>query len=373
MGLALGVVAGEAMLRVLGIDYRPHMRNRVYFAEPDPVLGWRNRRGMSGPYGGDEFLTWVTINEAGQRGPSHPEHRSDAYRVAILGDSQAWGDGVADHQLFAALLDRDGVEALNFSCPGYGTDQQLLAFDHLAVRYAPDVALIVVYVGNDLADNLSRGTWQYPKPYFEIAGSGELVLRGVPVPASPILHGAIEVYRGVMRHSALLNVLSEASKGPWPGLFATDRASAAPREVSHSFYTRDMTPRDRLGFVITARLLVEAAEHARAIGARPVVLILPELWQIEVANQPARRERLRAIGVQWRRPQQVFARVLGEAGVEVIDALPTLARASEGGFRSGDHTYYRRGRHLNARGHEVIARLLRARLGLRHPDRQPDS
>ena len=43
---------------------------------------------------------------------------------------------------------------------------------------------------------------------------------------------------------------------------------------------------------LTSRLLVEFARHVRAIGAEPVVLIIPELWQVEVLGDPARRAAL---------------------------------------------------------------------------------
>lgn len=366
-GTLLGVLAGEAVARLVGFRFRPHMRNRVYFAQPDPLLGWRNRPGLAGPYGGDEFLTWVTINEAGQRGPWHPVQRVPGKRrIAVLGDSQTWGDGVGDDETFVALLDGGDTEVLSFSCPGWGTDQELLALDNDAARYAPDVVLLAFFAGNDLLDNLSRGTFQYPKPYFTLESSGALLLRGVPVPYSEAMHALIEVYRAAMRYSAFLNAIAETSRKDWSfaGPREAQAAPVAPVDVPHSHYTADYTAKDVVRFALTARLLREAARHARAIGARPVVLLLPELWQVEVYNDRAWRGRLRAIGAEFRRPQRILRDALEADGVEVIDALPALARASRGGWESGRHTYYREWRHLNARGHAVLADLLAARLGI---------
>ncbi len=363
-GILLGVLAGEVMARLVGFRFRPHMRNRVYFAQPDPLLGWRNRPRLAGPYGGDEFLTWVTINEAGQRGPWHPLQRVPGKRrIAVLGDSQTWGDGVGDDETFVALLDGGDTEVLSFSCPGWGTDQELLALDNDAARYAPDVMLVAFFAGNDLLDNLSRGTFQYPKPYFTLERSGALLLRGVPVPYSPAMHALIEVYRAAMRYSAFLNAIAEISRKDWT-FTAPRKAHAATVDVPHSHYTADYTAKDVLRFALTARLLHEAARHARAIGARPVVLLLPELWQVEVYNDRAWRRRLREVGVEFRRPQRILRDALEADGVEVIDALPALARASRGGWETGRHTYYREWRHLNARGHAVLAELLAARLGI---------
>jgi len=360
-GILLGVLLGELVARAVGFEFRPHMRNRVYFAEPDPLLGWRNRAGFAGPYGGDEFLTWVSINEHGQRGPAHPHARvAGKRRIAVLGDSQTWGDGVADDETFVALLDGGDTEVLSFATPGWGTDQQLLVLDEQAAGFSPDVVVLALFIGNDLNDNVNRGTFQYPKPYFTLEDDGRLVLRGVPVPYSRAMHALIEVYRGLMRHSALLNAIAEASRKD-----STPREPQPSNALNNSIYVAEPTPQDRHRFAVTSRLLEEVVRHVRALGAEPVVLIIPELWQVEVFNDPQRRAALRAIGADFRRPQRVFAAVAHAAGAQVVDALPALARATRRSqARGGPHTYYREWRHLNALGHAAIAELLGARLGV---------
>ena len=40
-GILLGLLLGEVIAYAMGFAFRPHLRNRVYFAEPDPWLGWR--------------------------------------------------------------------------------------------------------------------------------------------------------------------------------------------------------------------------------------------------------------------------------------------------------------------------------------------
>ncbi|HEY8515359.1 MAG TPA: SGNH/GDSL hydrolase family protein [Candidatus Binatia bacterium] len=364
-GVALGLAAGEVVARLVGFEFRPHMRNRVYFAQPDPLLGWRNRPGVAGPYGGDEFLTWVTINPAGQRGPLHPVERVPGRRrIAFLGDSQTWGDGVADNQTFVARLDGGDTEALSFSCPGWGTDQQLLALRSDAQRYRPDVVVLATFVGNDLRDNTSRGTFQYPKPYFTVQDDGSLRLEGVPVPYSRAMHALIEGYRAVMRRSAVLNAIAEISRKDW----SVRSASAVQPSVAlaQSVYTAELSPEDAQRLDLTVRLMREVARETRAIGAEPVVLIIPELWQVEVYNDRELRRRLQESGADFRRPQRVLRAAMEADGIEVIDALPALARASRRLARAGQHTYYPQWRHLNANGHAVLARLLASRLGVKH-------
>ncbi len=365
LGLVVGVAAGEIGARVFGFEFHPHMRNRIYFAEPDRRLGWRNRPGASGPYGGNEFETWVTINADGQRGPSHPLGRTPGvHRIAVLGDSQAWGDGVGDDETFAALLDRESggaVEVLDFACPGYGTDQELLLFDEEAVRWRPDVVVVAAFVGNDPKDNLSEGNWQYPKPFFEFGPDDALRLRGVPIEPRPLVQGTIAVYRAIMRRSALVNAIAEATNGtaPPPGARLPEHPT-----IYNSMYAAEPDAAARRGLDTTARLLVELARHVRAAGARPLVLLVPELWQIDVSAMPRWRAELTAQGADWRRPQRVLREALRAEGVAVVDALPALVRAARTSADGGPHVFLRQWRHLNQRGHAVIARRLRPNLGL---------
>ncbi len=361
-GLLLGIGIGELAARALGFRYRPHMRNRVYFAEPDTNRGWRNRADIAGPYGGDEFLTWVTINDAGQRGPSHPVDRTlSETRVAILGDSQAWGDGVGDDETFAALLDGPDYEVLNFAVLGYGTDQELLTFEQEATKYRADIVVITAYMGNDLHDNVFEGTVQFPKPWFRLEEDGTLELRGVPVKHSRLLQLVVELYRGAMRHSAILNAMAET---------AADEKAVEPdgRErwqldgrPMRSVYTAQPTETDERALRLTARLLGEIGQRVRATGAEPLVLLLPERWQVEAAGNAAWRDELRQSAIDWRRPQKVMRRSLEADGIPVLDALLPLARVSRGPS-GGDRTYYPRWGHLTAVGHRAVADLLRPRL-----------
>lgn len=366
-GLLLGSGLGEALARIAGVEFHPHLRNRVYFAEPDPLLGWRNRPGASGPYGGNEFRTRVTIDGHGQRGsrPHRPDRAAGSWRVALLGDSQAWGDGVGDDETFAALLEdragRAGLEVLNFACPGYGSDQELLVLGRDVPPWSPDVVVVAVYVGNDPADNLSRGTYQYPKPFFEVGPDGGLELRGVPVPTHRWLTAATEAYRALMRRSALLNAIAETTNGTAP-----DPAAKLPARptVYSSIYEREPGDRARRGLPMTVRLIAEIVRRARDSGARPIVLLLPELWQVDIAIRPAWRADLRARGIDWQRPQRFLRRGLAGLRVEIVDALPALARASRRSPDGGPHTFRRQWRHLDPNGHRVVARVLGARLGL---------
>jgi lysophospholipase L1-like esterase len=103
------------------------------------------------------------INAAGLRGPEVEEEKSaGVVRVAVLGDSIAFGYWVAEADAFPRQLEgllntgrRDGrAEVLNFGVPGYNLDQELEVLRAHALRYRPD-ALVVALCLNDLESALS--------------------------------------------------------------------------------------------------------------------------------------------------------------------------------------------------------------------------
>lgn len=358
-GIVLGLSLGELSARLIGFRYRPHMQNRVYFTEPDPVRGWRNRASVSGPYGQDEFLTWVSMNSLGQRGgPRTLERAGERARIAILGDSQTWGDGVADHETFAHLLDSDRFDVLNFGVMGYGTDQALLQYVVEAAAFDPDVVVITAFLGNDLRDNLSTGSFQFPKPVFRIDSSGELCLEGVPVRHSTLLAAAVNVYRFALRHSHLLNAFAEIWTPPSPEPVRGYRSWVERGRPMRPVFQADSGDPTPDALEITARLLEDLSRTVRATGASPIVVLLPDVWQIEVALDPEWQSDLDRSSVDWRRPQNVLRRRLEAMSVPVLSMLQPLARSEA----AGDPIYYPRWRHLTASGHRVVARELERQL-----------
>lgn len=99
----------------------------------------------------------IRINAGGFRGP-------DVYflpargitRVAILGDSQAFGMNLAESDTLAGALERklntisrkEKFEVLNFGVPGYNTEQEMLVFRQKVWAYHPSV-IVLYYSLND--------------------------------------------------------------------------------------------------------------------------------------------------------------------------------------------------------------------------------
>jgi hypothetical protein len=126
------VVLGLPLEALLRTDYsKRHLLGR-YGAWPDDLVQYRNSRRYRDVEHEVEKPTGVT-------------------RIVILGDSFAFGQGVADEEIFARVLARmvgPQVEVINMAKGGWGTVNQFMAFQREGLAYEPDV-VIVAAVTND--------------------------------------------------------------------------------------------------------------------------------------------------------------------------------------------------------------------------------
>ena len=115
----ISVLIVEIALRFLGPEVP--LRNAFVFHKFDPVLGRSQIPKSQGQLSGKEFSHPVYINSLGMRDEEIGPKRDDEFRVAFLGDSFTWGQGVSYGERFTELVelvDRK-INALNFGVSGY--------------------------------------------------------------------------------------------------------------------------------------------------------------------------------------------------------------------------------------------------------------
>ena len=189
-GLIIGLGGAEAALRIMDrakagseFDSVDDLRRAMLSdSEGGHAEGSADLREIVTPHPSDKIIydlrpntkvkfqrAQVSINSCGMRDSERPVVKPvNTYRIALLGDSFAFGWGVEQNQTFASVLERNlnrisaergpnapfteplHFEVLNFGVPGYSTFQEVALFEDRVVDFSPD-AVLVYFVQNDFA------------------------------------------------------------------------------------------------------------------------------------------------------------------------------------------------------------------------------
>lgn len=370
LALVLGIAAVELVSRLV---LPPP---RLYPAlVPDRELGFRLPRAteMTTTHGGRTVR--YALNADGFRGPELPDtpKAPGQRRIVLLGDSFVHGSAVGDDEhLFsrvgeAVRSDPGAAPAVYTLCSdAFGTYQELLALRHYGEAIAPDAVVLVVYPRNDVLNNalelagLSVG--DYLRPYAVATDDGRLVTRW-PHPWRARLRGWSRAF------ACIEKALLPAEKDGVDWLEPTRRW----REVSSvralgapawwELYRRDATePAFERAWRVTERLIGVVRDEAEALGARFLVLVVPDALQV---RRDATSQRIayhvRAKGgepiaklLDLNGPER---RILALGERERIDVRCLLGPLRDAtGYGRPDP--YAPDAHLSATGHAIAARVI---------------
>jgi hypothetical protein len=319
---AAALLAGEWIVRAQGPD-RIRLSPARSAIVHSRVYGWQLRANWAVR---DEEGRHISTDAERHRVQAGPSPAADALRVAILGDSVAFGAGVDDHETFASLLAaREGWAVANLAVPGWGTDQSLLRYEREGRRWRPSVVVLNVCLANDLADNMLASYLYdpaWPKPYFTIQ-DGALRRHDEHLVRS---RGRL-AWRWLWEHSHLLNLLAAPRE-------------REPRELGHWMGRRRLAVKDEAAAVrLAVREVQWLQERAGLDGASLLVALHPDRAAFEGRSAPAAGLR----------------DGLAAAGVSVLD-LGARYRDEGWGFEA--LTLDGLG-HLSPQGHAVVAEEIR--------------
>lgn len=156
-GLAVGLLFGEATMRLLG--YSPvHVNPLRAFHQADPVLIYRGRPNVQGRFRRDSFDVLIKHNDRGFRAPAIEADRDAARRrVHAFGDSFTWGWGIESGEVFSDRLQQALPDhaICNYGVNGSGTALHVALLENeIASGVRPGDIVLLMFFQNDFSDNL---------------------------------------------------------------------------------------------------------------------------------------------------------------------------------------------------------------------------
>jgi hypothetical protein len=369
--LAAALLLGEAALRAIGYA-------APIWYQPDPVLGWTLRPGVTGWFR-KEGGALVSVNPAGRRDEHVPMGKPDGvYRIAVLGDSYSEAFQVEREQAYWALLPRllqqcgfqpgKRFQVLNFGVSGYGTGQQYLTLVSRAFLYQPDLVLLQFTNGNDVQNNSAALETEKVRPFFVRGPDGRLRVDDAFAGAASFRRSRslpLELMRQASDRSRVLQLLRDWRKASAAAPAAELAADAGAEQGLEPVVLAP--PRDekwREAWLITEALIAMTADHAQRNGARFLLFSVP--YAIQVHPDRTVRARMESkLGVpDLLYPDQRLAQFGKRSGVPVLPLAPEMQRLAEerGAFFHGfENGGIGRG-HWNPEGHRVAAQLIARRI-----------
>jgi lysophospholipase L1-like esterase len=310
LGAVAALALGEAAARLLVSSKSVSELRGLHEYRPDRSWLYGLRPGAEGRLSqtGDALYR---INSDGYRGPRHARPRpAGGVRVAVLGDSIAFGYGVEEASAFprvlearlAALVPQAGIEVVNLGVGGYNAWNEAELLKDVGITYQPDLVLVQFCI-NDLND---------PSLHFD--AQMRLLLSTIPDAAFPNPN----LRRGPRHSPSRVLAWCAASKfcalvrDRWLAAQESDFDDAAKRAA----FTPIESPDGPEWRWLESRYL-EMASTAERAGARFAVLAFPYPGQLAGRGQDPVQARLLAIARRH--------------GWTLVDPLPAFRAAQAAG------------------------------------------
>lgn len=160
------LIIGEFMVRV--INPVPSLYPRWEYSPEYGHIMYPNVTMVDEVPGQWKFTYYV--NKLGYRGAVIPiSNKYEKKNIVILGDSNAFGQGVNDGEEFPAVMAeqlKDRYDVINLSVAGYGLPQQIRRYYEFGQLYHPTV-IILQFSANDLSDGFYNRVTETNNGMFE--------------------------------------------------------------------------------------------------------------------------------------------------------------------------------------------------------------
>jgi hypothetical protein len=371
-GAVAAVLLFEIVLRVVGfcapIWYRP-----------DSHVGAVLRPGVEGWFK-SEGRTYVRISSAGLRDREHSVEKPEGvYRVAVLGDSyseamqvdvkDAFWSVLGDKLTQCAYRPSMRIEVINFGVSGFGTAQEYLMLETVAMRYRPDLVLLQFMNGNDVDDNSIALSAQKMRPFFRLEQRRGLVLdasfvatRAFQDKSSALMGFA----RSVADHFRVVQLIRAFTKMAFFPRASADAAIEPGLKPAVLAAPRDSSWED--AWTVTERLILAMNEYLEKSGVPLIVVTTPFAIQVHPDRRVRETEQAK-LGISDLfypdRRIEAYARKRGIAVIPLTYEMQRLAESRRIYFHGFPNTRMGIG-HWNENGHRVAAEIIARHLCSHH-------
>ncbi len=372
------------------------MGHHQAFMEYDPLLGWRKVRNLTNHYTSSEFTVVESINSKGIRGMEYQYEKADnEYRILVLGDSFAEGQGVEFHQLFSEILKAEmnrsnagkHIEVINAGTAGYSTDQELLFYQTEGRKYQPDL-IILAFFDNDVWFNNQPVMWCGYKPLFQRTTGNMLRLTNVPPPkpgmrdhsaqeamtAEPKGWDPIDSVKGWLgKRSYLYALIRDRVKKTARlqrvairlGLIRAPTGIAEQTEIipvpdEFRIYQKKPSEAVEAAWTITEALIRSLKEEAGTTDSNLLIFYIPQMATVHRENWNVIKKQFDVSDEDWDL-EQVETRLLNICVKHGIDCMATVSAFKTKAAalrRENQRLYYRMNQHWNPEGHRLAGELL---------------
>ncbi|TMQ57951.1 MAG: hypothetical protein E6K72_03140 [Candidatus Eisenbacteria bacterium] len=347
-GLLAPLVLLEIGLRIFAPQ--PHAIN---ISEWHPVYGWRNRPGAHGFFQTREYRMEVRIDSLGLRFREVTRSKpAGTYRILGLGDSFAFGHGVAADSGFYAVAERaldarsraaggPRVEIVNTGVGKWGTAQEYLYLTREGFGFEPDAVALAFCIDNDFANNEEESV---------VRRVGDR-LEPVPSPRPPVrlLQRVAETLPGYSffaEHSDAINFIRIRASAMEAKHYERV-APGADATASGSGPAADST--------ITTRIMDAIRDVTRMKHVPLLVLFVPGLAQCPPPGW-VRPPHMPSLAREAGRVDRLIAH-LDSLGVATVYPLPELREATR-----TEKQHFLLDQHLTESGNRVVGNSLAAAL-----------
>lgn len=335
------------------------------FYRRDAVLGWIPRKNVQGEHNrAGSFSTTFSTNSKGLRDREYELKKPEGItRIIVIGDSFTWGFGVSDDEIYTERLEAmlTDTEVINLGVTGYGLRQEITYLEREGLQYDPDI-VIAGFCMNDIY-----------RPHDERAGKGDSIAANDEIegPTTSQRAGSKNIILALKKFLARSSVLYR---------FLVDRintnktlinalVSLRIKDSLVGFEGIDINLMPALkeypkiletSWEETRSELLELERLTRASGIRLVIAVVPSVQSIQqkTFEHAIAYTAFDPEDFDLGKPYRLLEEFSREHDIELVNPFRRFQHA----HNEGSRLYLKREMHLNATGHDLLARTIAEQL-----------